>query len=106
MRPVAGSVQGTSGDNRGSTHGGAHKRSLAGHALATPLGTKSGRPTAPPVCIENSDTQIVVMQSAEERMRRDATDPLNGAREWCIFVQRAVRSQIVVIPGIGLQNPA
>ena len=30
MRPVAGSVQGTSGDNRGSTHGGAHKRSLAG----------------------------------------------------------------------------
>src|SRR6266542_2400513 len=37
MRPVAGSVQGTSGDNRGSTHGGAHKRSLAGHALATPL---------------------------------------------------------------------
>jgi hypothetical protein len=56
-----------------------------------------------PVCIENSDSQVVVMQSAEECLRRDATDPLNGAREWCVFVQRAVRSQIVAIPGIGLQ---
>ncbi len=60
----------------------------------------------PAVCTENSDSHVLVMQSAEERMRPNATDPVNGARQWCIFVQRAVRSQIVVIPGIGLQNPA
>jgi hypothetical protein len=58
------------------------------------------------VCTENSGSHVVVMQSAEERMRRDATDPLNRAREWRVFVQRSVRSQIVVIAGIGLQNPA
>src|SRR6266478_3119938 len=52
------------------------------------------------------DSAIVVMQSAQQRMRCDASDPLNRAREWRIFVQRAVRSQIVVIAGIGLQNPA
>src|SRR5258706_16339589 len=58
------------------------------------------------VCTENSDSHVVVMQSAEEWLRRDASDPLHRAREWRIFVQRAVRSQIVVIAGIGLQNPA
>src|SRR5258708_34022126 len=39
-------------------------------------------------------------------MRWDASGPLNRAREWRIFVQRAVRSQIIVIAGIGLQNAA
>ena len=58
------------------------------------------------MCTENSDSHVMVMQSAEERLRRDATDPLNRAREWHVFVQRSVRSQIVVITGIGLQNPA
>jgi thiamine pyrophosphate-dependent acetolactate synthase large subunit-like protein len=58
------------------------------------------------VCTENSDSHVVVMQSAEEHMRRDATDALNRARERRVFVQRSVRSQIVVIAGIGLQNPA
>jgi len=57
------------------------------------------------VCTKNSDPHVVVMQSAEERMRHDATDPLNRAREWRVFVQRSVRSQIVVIAGIRLQNP-
>ena len=61
---------------------------------------------ATPVCTENSDSHVVVMQSAEERMRRDATDPLNRAREWRIFVQRSMCSHIVVIAGMGLQNPA
>src|SRR6516164_9495100 len=58
------------------------------------------------VCTENLDSHVLVMQSTENSMRPDATDPLNRAREWRIFVQRAVRSQIVVIAGIGLQNPA
>ena len=59
-----------------------------------------------PVRTENSDSHVVVMQSAEEHMRRDVTDALNGARERRVFVQRSVRSQIVVIAGIGLQYPA
>ncbi len=46
------------------------------------------------------------MQPAEERMRREASDPLNPAREGRVLVQRSVRSHIVVIAGIGLQNPA
>jgi len=31
------------------------------------------------VCTENSDSHVMVMQSAEERMRGDAPDPLNRA---------------------------
>jgi hypothetical protein len=31
------------------------------------------------VCTENSDSHVLVMQSAHERRRRDATDPLNRA---------------------------
>ena len=30
-----------------------------------------------PVCTENSASHVVVMQSAQERMQRDAPDPLN-----------------------------
>src|SRR5215470_13388955 len=58
------------------------------------------------VCTENSDPHVAVMQSAEDGMRPDATDSLNWAREWRIFIQRSVRSQTVVIAGIGFQNPA
>jgi hypothetical protein len=57
-------------------------------------------------CDVTAGAAIVVMQSAEEHMRRDATDALNWARERRVFVQRSVRSQIVIIAGIGLQNPA
>jgi hypothetical protein len=46
------------------------------------------------------------MKAAEKRMRRDASDPLNRAREGRVLVQRSVRSHIIVIAGIGLQNPA
>ena len=57
------------------------------------------------VCTKNSDSHVAVMQSAKERMRRDATDSLNRARQWRIFVKRSARSQIVVIAGVRLQNP-
>jgi hypothetical protein len=40
------------------------------------------------LCIENSASHVVVMQSAQERMRRDAPDPLNRrmpmARNRCL----------------------
>src|SRR5215208_1149804 len=39
------------------------------------------------VCTENSDSNVLVMQSTEERKRRDAPDPLDRARERRIFVQ-------------------
>jgi hypothetical protein len=51
------------------------------------------------------DSVIAVMKAAEQQMRRDTSDPLNRARAWRIFVQRSVRSHVVVIAGIGLQNP-
>jgi hypothetical protein len=37
------------------------------------------------VCTENSGSHVVVTQPAGERMRRDATDPLDRAREWRVF---------------------
>ena len=43
------------------------------------------------VCTENLDSHVLVMQSTENSMRPDATDPLNRAREWRVFVQRSVR---------------
>jgi len=47
------------------------------HHLAGRYANFSG---GPGVCTENSDSHVVVMQSAEERMRRDATDlPLADA---------------------------
>jgi len=58
------------------------------------------------VCTENLDSHVLMMQSTKNSMRPDATDPLNWARKWRVFVQRSVRSQIVVIAGISLQNPA
>jgi hypothetical protein len=36
---------------------------------------------SPVVCTENSDSHVVVMQSAEERMGANASDPLNWARD-------------------------
>src|SRR6266446_10123932 len=50
-----------------------------------------------PVCTENLDSDVFMMQSADQRMRHDASDPLNRARERRIFGQGAVRSGGVVI---------
>ena len=59
-----------------------------------------------PCAYRKLDSAIVVMQAAEERMRLDASDLLNRARVGRVLVQRPMRSHIVVIAGIGLQNPA
>ena len=40
-----------------------------------------------PVCAENSDSNVLVMQSTDHGMRHDASDPLNRAGDWRIFVQ-------------------
>ena len=57
-----------------------------------------------PVCTENSDSGVLVMQPADHGMRHDVSTPLNRACEWRIFVQRSVRSDFVVIARIGLQH--
>ena len=46
------------------------------------------------------------MQSAEDHVRLDIPDPLNGTKCRRIFVQRPVRSDVIVIEGIGSQDPA
>jgi hypothetical protein len=52
---------------------------------------KSGRESnlAPQlgVCTENLNPDVMVVENAEERIRHDASGPLNRARAWGIFVQ-------------------
>jgi hypothetical protein len=57
------------------------------------------------VCTENLDPDVVVMKSAKDGVRPDASGPLNGSRDRCIFSQRPVGSD-VVIASIGSQDPA
>ncbi len=58
------------------------------------------------MCTENLNPDVVVMKSAKDGIRPDASGPLNGSRDRCIFRQRPVGSNVVVIAGIGLQDPA
>src|SRR5262249_43420319 len=54
------------------------------------LGSKAdigGSPGPCPVCTENSDSNILMMQPADQGVRNDATAPLNGTPEWRILVQ-------------------
>jgi hypothetical protein len=44
------------------------------------------------VCAENSDSDVLVIQTADHGMGHDASDPLNWAREWRMLGQGAVRS--------------
>jgi hypothetical protein len=39
------------------------------------------------VCTENSNTHVVMVKPAEDRIRRDGIDPLNRAKGRSIFVQ-------------------
>jgi hypothetical protein len=54
-----------------------------------------------PVCTEKSDSAILVMKTAEDRLRCDDAEALNRARERGIFAQRAMNSRLVVISGVG-----
>jgi transposase InsO family protein len=58
------------------------------------------------VCTENSNPDIVVMEAAEDRACRDASGPLNRARNRRIFVQRPMRSDVVVIATVASQDSA
>jgi hypothetical protein len=49
------------------------------------------------VPIENSNSAILMMQFAKNRVGGNAAVELNCAREWSILVQRQVRSTFIVI---------
>jgi CRP-like cAMP-binding protein len=53
------------------------------------------------VCTEKSDSAILVMKTAEDRLRCDDAEALNRARGWGIFAQRSMNSRLVVISGVG-----
>ena len=53
------------------------------------------------VCTENSDTNVMMMQSAEKWARSNRPLVLNWARNRCILVQGAVGSDLVVIASVG-----
>ena len=57
------------------------------------------------VCTENLNPDVKVVEAAEERMSLYASGPLNRARVWGIFIQRSVRSHVVIIACRGLQDP-
>ena len=40
-----------------------------------------------PVCTENLDSDVMVMKPTKDRVRFDASDRLNRARDWRIFIQ-------------------
>jgi hypothetical protein len=53
-----------------------------------------------PVCAENSDSNVLVMQPTDHGVRHDSSDPLNGPRDRWILVQRTMRSRgVVIAPG-------
>ena len=58
------------------------------------------------VCTENSDSGVLVMQSADERIRHDAPDRLNGTRHPRVLVQGTMCSRFIVVAGIRAQDPA
>jgi hypothetical protein len=51
-----------------------------------------------PVCTENLNTGVVVVKSAEDRQRFDASSRLNRARDWRIFVHPLGREEFVAQP--------
>jgi hypothetical protein len=57
------------------------------------------------VCTENLNTGIVVMKSAQDGACTDHTGSLNRARNWRILVQGSMRSDAIVIVGVGFQDP-
>src|SRR5262249_56007651 len=57
-------------------------------------------------CRENVKREVVGMESEKDGVGVDDSGTLNGAKGRCIFVQRPVRSDVVVITSIGSQDSA
>jgi hypothetical protein len=52
------------------------------------------------------DPAVMMMKSAEKRLRADLTEPLNRARERCIFGEGEMRPDVIVMGGIGSKHSA
>lgn len=63
-------------------------------------------PHLQPVCTENLNPEVVVVESAEDGARFYASGALNRANGRCVFVQRPVRSDVVMIACVRSQNPS
>ena len=53
------------------------------------------------VCTENLNPEVMVMESAEDGARLYASGPLNRVNKRRVLVQRPMRSDGVVVSGIG-----
>lgn len=60
----------------------------------------------PIVCTENSGSDVLVVQPADERMRRNTSDPLNRTRYRGILVQGTMGSRLIVIACVRAQDAA
>ena len=52
------------------------------------------------------DSAILVMKSAEDRLRCDGAEALNGAMERGVLVQRSVGPRLIIVGSIGAYDPA
>jgi hypothetical protein len=57
------------------------------------------------VCTENLSSGVVVVKSAQNGACTDHTGSLNRARNRRILVQGSMRSDAIVIVGVGFQDP-
>jgi len=55
----------------------------------------------PPVCTENSNPDVMMVKPAEDRVRTNDSDLLDRTKNRRILVQRPMRSDGVVVSGIG-----
>src|SRR5207248_1627306 len=53
-----------------------------------------------------SDSAILVVQAAEDRLRCDDAEVLNRPMKWGILVQRAMNARFIIVRGIAAQDPA
>src|SRR5262245_66386491 len=59
-----------------------------------------------PVPVGNLRSEILVVQSAQNRHRQRETDSLDGTRDRRVLVQRQVRPSLVVIFLVGIEQMA
>src|ERR1019366_1715845 len=57
------------------------------------------------VCTENSNSDVVMVKPAEDGLRTNDSGLMNRTRNRRILVQRPMRSDGVVIVGVGFQDP-
>src|SRR5215467_197724 len=61
----------------------------------------------PKTCVyRKSDSAILVMKAAKDRLGCDDAEALNRPMEWGILVQRAMNARFIIISGIPAQDPA